>query len=107
MNTIQYPTKTVRHILVVVVVVVVVMLVVVMEMVVVMMMVIVMVMMSLVMMCMVFVMMMMTVMWRSEYDACCHVVGCRVVLVLATIAFAFLLLPMCQHILRPCTTNNK
>lgn len=27
--------------------------------------------------------------------------------VLATVAFAFLLLPMCQHILRPCVTNNK
>lgn len=27
--------------------------------------------------------------------------------ILATVAFAFLLLPMCQHMLRPCTTNNK
>jgi len=27
--------------------------------------------------------------------------------ILATIAFAFLLLPMCQHLMRPCSSNNK
>ncbi|ELU04053.1 hypothetical protein CAPTEDRAFT_178144 [Capitella teleta] len=27
--------------------------------------------------------------------------------ILATVAFAFLLLPMCQYLLRPCYTNNK
>ena len=37
--------------------------------------------------------------YQNDFVACFSV--------LATVAFAFLLLPMCQYILRPCYNNNK